>query len=92
MLNSKENPCMDSTDYKYQNCMIVKIIDSIGCQPYWINISQSYDTCTELKDLRTFLERFTFLARATATQIDDSFGCLKPCTFIEYQVFYMWAM
>ena len=86
LLNYKENPCMDFPDYKYQNCMIHKIIDSIGCQPYWVNISQSHETCTELKDLKTFLERFKSTSKITASQINDKFGCLKPCTFIEYQV------
>lgn len=78
---------MDSPDYNYQNCMIGKILDLIKCQPYWVNISQSHKNCTEVKDLRTFLDTFTFLSHGTANQINDRFGCLKPCTFIEYQVF-----
>ena len=86
MLNNKENPCMDSPDYKYQNCIIGKILDHIGCQPYWLNISKSHKNCTEVKNLQTFLETYKFMSYGTAKQIDDYFGCLKPCTFIEYQV------
>ena len=85
-MNKKEKPCMDSPDYKYQNCLIGKILDRIKCQPYWVNISQSHKNCTEEKDLRKFLDTLTFLSFGTANQINDQFGCLKPCTFIEYQV------
>ena len=87
MLNSKKKPCMDSPNYKYQNCIIGKILDLIGCQPYWVNISQSHENCTKIKQLQTFLETYKFMSYATANKINDYFGCLKPCTFIEYQVF-----
>ena len=87
MLNSKEKPCMDSPNYKYQNCIIGKILDRIGCQPFWVNISQSHENCTEVKQLQIFLETYKFMSYGTADQINDYFGCLKPCTFIEYQVF-----
>ena len=78
---------MASPNYKYQNCIIGKILDLIGYQPYWVNISQSHENCTKIKQLQTFLETYKFMSYATANKINDYFGCLKPCTFIEYQVF-----
>ena len=78
---------MGSPDYKYQNCIIGKIFDRVGCQPYWLNISQSHNNCTALKELRKFMEWYGRMSYGTAKQINDYFGCLKPCTFIEYQVF-----
>ena len=86
MLNSKEKPCSESSDYKYQDCIIGKILDRIGCQPFWVNISESHKSCTEVEKLQKFLEIYKFMSYGTASQINDYFGCLKPCTFIEYQV------
>ena len=87
MMNKKEKPCTDSPDYKYQNCIFGKILDHIGCQPYWLNISQTHKNCTKIGELRTFLETYKFMSYGSAKKINDYFRCLKPCTFIEYQVF-----
>ena len=61
-------------------------MDEVGCQPYWLNTSRSGKNCTDVKQLQTFLDIYSVRAYASEEQIKERFGCLTPCSYIEYQV------
>ena len=85
-LNKVDSPCNDSPEYKYQSCIVGRMLDKLGCQPFWLNVSQSLKTCTEIEELKTFLDTYSNLSSWTPEDTDKHFTCLKPCTYIEYQV------
>ena len=51
-LNNVENPCNDSPGYKYQSCIVGKMLEKLKCQPFWLNISQTLKTCTEVEKMQ----------------------------------------
>ena len=62
------------------------MLNKLGCQPFWLNVSQNLKTCTEIKELKTFLDTYSDLSSWTAEDTDNYYDCLKPCTYIEYKV------
>ena len=62
------------------------MLEKLKCQPFWLNISQTLKTCTEVEKMQKFLDSYTGLSWTTADEINERYDCLKPCTYIEYQV------
>ncbi len=86
-MNTPEKPCEESTNYKYQDCINEKIVSEIGCSPYWLKSSQrEFPYCSEVDQVKQYLDTQFSVSFLTEKQIRVQLNCLKPCTFIEYQV------
>ena len=82
------NPCEDSFDYNFQNCIYNKMISNVGCQPYWLDfIHTDVENCSEASQMDKFLEYMGDLNTiSTEEELIENYNCLKPCTFMEYKV------
>ena len=87
-LNTKFNPCEESHDYSFQNCIYAKMISKIGCQPYWLDyINTGIENCSKVSQLGTFLKNMGDLNLiSSARELADEYNCLKPCNYMEYKV------
>ena len=86
--NKPDNPCEEARDYSYLSCIYAKIIQEVGCQPYWTDIAKTdFAKCDNTTKLRQFIERFTqSLIIMDDSVMLDTFQCLKPCNYMEYRV------
>ena len=87
-LNTKSNPCKESHDYSFQNCIYAKMISKIGCQPYWLDyIITGIKNCSKASQLDSFLKKMADLnGISSAKELADEYKCLKPCNYMEYKV------
>ena len=64
-----------------------KTLQSLGCKPFWIDMIESdLPLCTNYSSLSKY--RFMtgdILSMNERTLLEES-KCLKPCSFMEYQV------
>lgn len=59
----------------------------IGCQPYWIEeVNTNMKNCSKSADIKTFLEKMTFISTADELKLQKEFNCKKPCQYMEYKV------
>ena len=82
------NPCEESYDYNFQNCIYAKMISKIGCQPYWLDhIKTDFENCSKASQLQSFLMKMGLLYQiSTEKELTDEYECLKPCNYMEYKV------
>ena len=83
------NPCEESHDYNFQNCIFMKMISKIGCQPYWLDyINTDVVNCSKASQLDEFLKHMKKLIMiSTEKDLKDEYDCLKPCRYMEYKVY-----
>ena len=86
--NTQSNPCEESHDYNFQNCIYKKMISKIGCQPYWLDyINTDIVNCSETSQLDEFLKQMgNLIQTSTEKELKDEYNCLKPCEYMEYKV------
>ena len=81
------SPCEESLDYNFQNCIYTKLISSVGCKPYWMDIQTDKENCSEASQLDKFLEYLGDLNTiSTEEELTEKYNCLKPCIYMEYKV------
>ena len=81
-LNNVENPCNDSPGYKYQSCIVGKMLEKLKCQPFWLNISQTLKTCTEVEKMQKFLKSVFWLLKVI-------FWLLRAVFWLIWAVFWL---
>ena len=83
-----KNPCEESLDYNFQNCIYTKMISKIGCQPYWLDyINTDVANCSNASHLDDSLQKMGDLIQiSTEKELTDEYKCLKPCNYMEYKV------
>ena len=88
-LNTLFNPCEESHDYNFQNCIYAKIISKIGCQPYWLDhIKTDIENCSKASKLDYFLRKMgDIIKTSTEKELRDEYECLNPCNHMEYKVY-----
>ena len=88
-MNTPLNPCEESDDYNFQNCIYAKIISKIGCQPYWLDhIKTGIKNCSKASQLDFFLRKMGVLILiSTEKELTDEYECLNPCNYMEYKVY-----
>ena len=86
-LNTDGSPCEPSPDYVFDSCVKDNIAKEVGCKPFWIsrNIS-ALGNCTQRSELTRFLRRVRWSAGMDDKTLFDSFGCLMPCSYIDYKL------
>lgn len=87
-MNTERNPCEESEDYKYFNCIIKRIMSIIGCRPYWLPfIRTELDNCTDASKVDEFLKLMSKVEDIpNEKELFAEYKCLKPCNFMEYKV------
>ena len=87
-INKEDNPCEEAKDYSYLTCIYGKIIQEVGCQPYYLDFDNAdYPKCNITTKLRQFIDRFTSsLIIMDESVMFDTFNCLRPCNYMEYRV------
>ena len=82
------NPCEESCNYNFQNCIYTKMISKVGCQPYWLDyINTDLAICSKASQLDLFLHHMQQLTEITTEkEIKEEYNCLKPCNYMEYKV------
>ena len=86
-LNRQSNPCEDSKNYNFADCINEKLMLDVGCQPNWffkpeINIT----LCSNISQLNAFDHKYTQILSLNPEEINRNIGCLKPCIYMEYRV------
>ena len=87
-LNRETSPCTSATDYNFSNCIDNKILEELGCRPFWINndIGTKYPLCQHPSQ---YMEHFNITYKVMVlndVELIKEFGCLKPCTYMQYKV------
>ena len=87
-LNKPNNPCEEVLDYSYLSCIYAKIIQEIGCKPYWTDfVETDFPNCNNITKLSQFIKTFTeSLGIMEDSVMLDKFNCLRPCNYMEYRV------
>ena len=87
-INTPINPCENSDDYVYQNCIFTKIMSKIGCQPFWMDyIKSDLPNCTDISQINLILSSLVILNKISSEKdLIEEYNCLKPCKFMEYKV------
>ena len=87
LLNRPNNPCEESPEYDFANCMYQSIMIKAGCQPPWRKISVSgLPLCDNYTLLSTFASEFERVGRMVREDVLENTKCLMPCSFMEYEV------
>ena len=86
-LNTEKNPCQPAQDYKYFDCIMQKTLQSLGCKPFWIDMIESdLPLCSNFSSLSEYRSMTRFILSMNERNLFKKFKCLKPCSFMEYQV------
>lgn len=87
-LNTKERPCEASDDYRFVKCLENRIMDQVGCQPYWIarKTEKSLPFCQSATQFDEILVRFANLKNLALSELITNYDCLMPCVYIKYEV------
>ena len=86
-MNKAESPCIDKLDYKYHECISQKIITEVGCKPFWMNDSKSLlSECSKMAQVMELMDNLSSLKYMHEEHISHYYNCLKPCSYIEYQL------
>ena len=92
-MNTEKNPCESDPTYSYQNCIIQKLLSGHKCKPYWLTNFDHNRICSNVSDMRKYFNTLQPLKTLADETIQERYKCLKPCTFMEYQVrrFLAWS-
>ena len=82
------NPCEESCNYTFQDCIYTKMMSKVGCRPYWLDyINTDLAICSKASQLDLFLHHMQQLTEvSTEKEIKEEYNCLKPCNYMEYKV------
>ena len=74
-------------DYDFNACIHDEIAKNIGCKPFWrAKNPNRLSNCTEANDLIRYLYELKTTGHMDEQSLLDRYSCLKPCSYIEYQV------
>ena len=86
-LNRPDNPCEESPNYDFANCIYKSIMSKVGCQPAWRKISViGLPLCDNLTLLAKYANEFERVGRMVREDVVEATKCLMPCLFMEYEV------
>ena len=86
-LNRGTSPCDSSPNYNFADCIEDKSLERVGCRPFWINNTRSQlPLCQQPSQYLDHFNRRWNAASMNLDQIYEEFGCLRPCTYMEYKV------
>ena len=86
-LNTESDPCEANPEYIFQNCIMEKLIEEIGCQPYWLDTMKTkFPSCTWAFQLKQFLDKMGEVSMLNERKFQELIQCYKPCTYFEYKV------
>ena len=85
-LDTSKSPCSSDPDYSYQECLEKEMINKVGCQPSWLDISKSTNkTCTR-DQMLIYLRDMLAINSGGRKTIFLKYGCQRPCEYFEYKV------
>ena len=86
-LNTEKNPCQPAQDYKYFDCIMLKTLQRLGCKPFWMDMIESdLPLCSNYSSLSKYLIMTLDIIQMDERTLLEEYKCLKPCSFMEYQV------
>ena len=86
-LNRKRSPCTSVTGYNFGDCIDNKIIEKVGCRPFWISYTvNKRPVCDHPSQYVKHFERTSQVMVMNDVELIKEFGCIKPCTYMEYKV------
>ena len=78
---------MESEDYNIAHCIEKKVIDMVGCRPQWIKDYKSQaPVCRTKQEYCKYTGIIFTFGKVDQITLEDKFGCLKPCRYMEYRV------
>ena len=87
LLNGPNNPCEESPEYDFANCIYQSIMIKVGCQPPWRKTSVSgLPLCDNYTLLSQYASEFERVGRMVREDVVEKTKCLMPCSFMEYEV------
>ena len=86
-LNRETSLCTTSPNYNFGDCIENKMMEKLGCRPFWINdTGTKFSFCQQQSQyVEHFNRTYKFLVM-NDEEIIEEFGCVKPCTYMEYKV------
>ena len=85
--NTPSDPCMEDTSYSFHTCIKESLSAKAGCRLPWdTTSSQERPVCATLEQYEPIITTFIALHDASMNQITNMTGCIKPCTYKDYQV------
>ena len=82
----KTNPCSDFNN-NFADCINEKLMFNVGCQPHWFYKPEiNLTLCSNFSQFNTFISEYTEIWDLSPKDINERFGCVKPCTYMEYKV------
>ena len=86
-LNRVTSPWTTAIDYNFADCIENKMMEKLGCRPFWINdTGTKFSFCQQQSQyVEHFNRTYKFLVM-NDEEIIEEFGCVKPCTYMEYKV------
>ena len=89
-LDTKTSPCVSSPDYNFADCVEDKIIDKVGCRPFWIkNIGKKHSDCQNQSQYSDHLTEKNSVITMNEAKLNEKIGCMRSCTYMEYKVDYV---
>ena len=86
-LNTEKSPCQSAQDYKYFDCIMLKTLQRLGCKPFWMDMIESdLPLCSNYSSLSKYRNMTQDILSKDERALFEEFKCLKPCSFMEYQV------
>ena len=89
-LNTKEDPCEDSTTYNFAKCLEDGVMQKVGCRPYWLERSDEgsfiMPSCVQGVQFADFLNQYEKMGLLAYDELISNFHCPRPCIYMEYKV------
>jgi hypothetical protein len=85
-LNTEDNPCEESSDYSFTNCIKKRSTEKLGCQTKWEKPSDfDLPMCTkdQLHDYGNKHEKYQYQEQAQLVKYTQ---CPLPCSYKEYKL------
>ena len=66
---------------------MLKTLLSLGCKPFWMDMIESdLPLCSNYSSLSKYLIMTLDILKMDERTLLEEYKCLKPCSFMEYQV------
>ena len=85
-LNRETSPCTSAPEYNFSDCIENKIFVELGCRPFWISNTGDKPFCQHPSKYMDYLLKTYRAVLMNDEELIEEFGCLKPCTYMEYKV------
>jgi hypothetical protein len=85
-LNTEDNPCKESPDYSFTNCIKKSCNEKIGCQTKWDkSLDSDLPMCTK-KQLIKYTDEYENYQDLEQMQLVNYTNCPLPCSYKEYKL------